>query len=249
MSRKITRALTAATVLAVCLALCSCTFFNALTAYGLYSRSAKKLEKAGGCEADCLISMSFNIFGEDVSSFTDMRIKQNGDRVQTIVALDDGDVTSTRIGNTVYVEYAGTYIKYSIPEQDGAEDGENAFTSIEIPAFSKDIFEGIGINQDDDGTKSVLIDLDSETAMEYLGSFLGEDETVTPENVSLEMVFDKENDLQSMKITCTATADVLGLSVSGEVSANYTFINFGEVPEITLGRDESEYEDGGEYQG
>ena len=44
--------------------LSGCEFINVTTAYGLYSRSMEKIEDAGGYEADCTMSMTFDILGE-----------------------------------------------------------------------------------------------------------------------------------------------------------------------------------------
>lgn len=248
MNKKIIRVCQAAVLLLVCLALCSCTFFNALTAYGLYSQAAKKLEKAGGYEADCVMTMSFDILGEEISTSIPMNVKQNGDDVQSTTEVSGEKVVSTRIGDTVYVEYDGAGIKYHVSEQND-ESTDEILGNAELPQLSKEVFENIEIVNGENGSKSISIELDGDTAKQLLGSFLGESEALTLDNIAFEMVFDKKNNIENMKITCLATIEVMGVSTSGEVSADYTFINFGQAPEITLNYPESEYEDGGEYQG
>ncbi len=248
MNKKIIRACQAAVLLLVCLALCSCTFFNALTAYGLYSQASKKLEKAGGYEADCVMTMSFDILGEEISTSIPMNIKQNGDDTQSTTEVSGENVVSTRIGDTVYVEYDGAGIKYHVSEQND-ESADEILGNAELPQLSKEVFENIEIVKGENGSKSISIELDGDTAKQLLGSFLGDSEALTLDNIVFEMVFDKKNNIETMKITCLATIEVMGVSTSGEVSADYTFINFGEAPEITLNYPEPEYEDGGEYQG
>lgn len=76
MNKKIIRARQAAVVLLVCLALCSCTLFNTLTAYSLYSKAFSELEKAGGYEADCQMSVKLEVLGQDLSTDTQMRYKR-----------------------------------------------------------------------------------------------------------------------------------------------------------------------------
>ncbi len=235
-------------MLLVCLALCSCTFFNALTAYGLYSQAAKKLEKAGGYEADCVMTMSFDVLGEEISTSIPMNVKQNGDDTQSTTEVSGEKIVSTRIGDTVYVEYDGAGVKYHVSEQSN-EAVDGILDNAELPQLSKDVFENIEVVKGEEGSKSISIELDGDTAKQLLGSFLGDSEALTLDNIAFEMVFDKKNNIETMKITCLATIEVMGVSTSGEVSADYTFINFGEAPEITLNYPESEYEDGGEYQG
>ena len=247
MNKKIIRACQAAVVLLVCLALCSCTLFNTLTAYSLYSKAFSELEKAGGYEADCQMSVKLEVLGQDLSTDTQMRYKKNGENLQSVMEVESVKITSTKIGDTIYVDNGTTGIKYSLPEQ---EDGsENTFGSADIPVLAKDVFENIEVVKNEDGTKTVTIALDNETAMKYLGDVFDGEESVALNNIVFDMIFNKKNDLQGMKISCSFEAEEMGVALSGDVSADYTFVNFGEVPEITLGLDESKYKDGGEYEG
>lgn len=248
MNNKLLRAFQTVTVLLVCLALCSCTLFNDLTAYGLYSKAFEKLEKAGGYEADCVMSVNLSVMGQELPTTTKMHYRKNGENIQAVMEMEGAKVTATRIGDIVYVDNGTTGMKYSLPQQ---EDGEpaNVFGSADIPVLAKDIFENIEVVKNKDGTKTVTIALDSETAMKYLGDVFSGNESVTMNNIGFDMVFNKKNDLQGMKISCSFEIEEMGMTLSGDVSAEYTFINFGEVPEISLVLDESAYTDGGEYQG
>ncbi len=248
MNKKIIRACQTAVVLLVCLALCSCTLFDAMTAYGLYSKAFKKLEKAGGYEAECQLSVNIGVMGQDIPTTTEMIYRKNGDNIQSVMKVLGSEITSTRIGDTIYVDNGKTGMKYSLPEQ---EDGEAAdvLGGANIPVLAKDVFENIDVVKNEDGTKTVTIALDNETAMKYLGDVFSREESVALNNIVFSMIFNKKNDLQGMKISCSFEAEEMGVALSGDVSADYTFVNFGEVPEITLGLDESKYKDGGEYEG
>ena len=143
MNKKIIRACQAAVVLLVCLALCSCTLFNTLTAYSLYSKAFSELEKAGGYEADGQMSVKLEVLGQNLSTDTQMRYKKNGENLQSVMEVESVKITSTRIGDTIYVDNGTTGIKYSLPEQ---EDGsENTFGSADIPVLTKDVFENIEV--------------------------------------------------------------------------------------------------------
>lgn len=249
MNKKMLRAFQAVTVLLICLALCSCTLFNALTAYELYSNAFEKLEKAGGYEADCVISVNLSVMEQELPTTTQMHYKKNGESIQAVMEMGGAKVTATRIGDIVYVDNGTTGMKYSLPQQDEDSEPANVFGSADIPVLAKDIFENIEVVKNKDDTKTVTVALDSETAMKYLGDVFSGNESVTMNNIGFDMIFNKKNDLQGMKISCSFEIEEMGITLNGDASAEYTFINFGEVPEITLGLEESAYVDGGEYQG
>ncbi len=229
----------------ILLSLSGCSFFDTLTAYGLYSRAASKLEKAGGYNADCVMSISFDILGETVTSETVMNFKENSTGTQVITEVDDETITTTYIGDKVYVEYGDSLIYYTVVDSEATETIGNA----DLPDLAKDIFDNISVIKNDDGTKRIAIVLESENAESILGSFVTDLDDLTFDDIIYTMIFDKNNDLYMMTLSCSASIDVLGYTMTGYVTAEYTFIDFGTAPEFDLGHDESEFEDGGEYSG
>ncbi|MCD8005694.1 MAG: hypothetical protein LUF29_01770 [Oscillospiraceae bacterium] len=229
----------------IALSLCSCSFFDTLTAYGLYSRAVSKLKKAGGYDADCVMSITFDILGESLTSETVMNIKENSTGTQIITEMDDEEIISTYVDDKVYVEYGDTLVYYTVADSDATASIGDA----NLPELAEDIFSNISVVKNDDGTKQIAIVLESEDAESILGSFVAELEDLTFDDIIYVMLFDKNNDLYMMTLTCSASMDVLGYTMTGYVSAEYTFNDFGTAPEFELGHDESEFEYGGEYSG
>ncbi|MCC8196039.1 MAG: hypothetical protein LIO49_04410 [Ruminococcus sp.] len=227
----------------VTLCLGGCSFFDTLTAYGLYSRAVSKLEKAGGYDADCVMSISFDILGEMLTSETVMNIKENSTGTQIVTEMDGETITSTYTDDKVYVEYGDTLIFYTVTDSDSTESIGDA----NLPKLTEDIFDNISVVKNDDGTKQIAIVLESEDAESILGSFVADLDDLTFDDIIYTMIFDSSNDLYMMTLSCSASMGVLGYTITGYVTAEYTFIDFGTAPEFDLGHDESEFEDGGEY--
>lgn len=242
--RRIASALLAIAVLA---SFAGCAALDALTAYGLYSGATKKLKKAGGCEVDCVMNISTDIFGESMDVSVEMNCKQNGNDIQTTVNLLDENVITTRLGDTVYVEYEDSKVKYHVEEGDG-KTADNVLGNVDLPKLTKDILEDVEVVKDDNGNKTITVSLGDESDLikELLGS---EYEDMTLEDVVIQIVFNKKNDIVTMKISGNTTMNVLGTTFGGTITAEYTFINFGTAPEISINYPADEYEDGGEYQG
>ena len=232
-------------IVVVTLSLSACSLFDTLTAYGLYSKAVSKLEKAGGYNADCVMSITFDILGETITSETVMNIKENSTGTQIVTEMDDETITSTYIDDKVYVEYGDSLIYYTVVDSDSTESIGNA----DLPDLAKDIFDKINVIKNDDGTKQIAIVLESEDAESILGSFVTDLDDLTFDDIIYTMLFDSNNDLYMMTLSCSASIDVLGYTMTGYVTAEYTFIDFGTAPEFDLGHDESEFEDGGEYSG
>ncbi len=227
------------------LTLSGCALFDTVTAYGLYSRATSKLEKAGGYNADCVMSITFDILGESLTSETVMNIKENSTGTQITTDIDGDTIVSTYIGDKVYVEYNDSLVYYTVTDSDTAESAGD----INLPELAKDIFDNINVVRNDDGTKQIAIVLESEDAESILGSFVSELEDLTFDDIIYTMLFDQDNDLYMMTLSCSASIEVLGYTLTGYVTAEYTFIDFGTAPEFELGYDENEFEDGGEYSG
>ncbi len=226
-------------------ALSGCSFSDTLTAYGLYSRAVTKLAKAGGYNADCVMTITFDILGESITTETVMNIKENSAGTQVETDMDGETIISTYIDDIVYVEYGDTLAYYTVTDSGATESIGDA----SLPEFAKDIFDNINVVKNDDGTKQIAIVLESENAESILGSFVSDLDDLTFDDIIYMMFFDKNNDLYMMTLTCSASMDVLGYTMTGYVTAEYSFINFGTAPEFDLGHDESEYAYGGEYSG
>ncbi len=234
-----------AVAVALTLCLSGCSLFDTLTAYGLYSRAVNKLEKAGGYNVDCVMSISFDILGETLTSETAMNIKENSSGTQIVTEIDDEIIMSTYIDDKVYVEYGDTLIFYTVTDS----DSDDSVGDVNLPDLAKEIFDNISVVKNDDGTKQIAVVLESENAESILGSFVTDFDDLTFDDIIYTMIFDSSNDLYMMTLSCSASMDVLGYTITGYVTAEYTFIDFGTAPEFDLGHDESEFEDGGEYSG
>ncbi len=229
----------------VALTMCSCSLFDTLTAYGLYSRAVRKLAKAGGYNADCVMTMSFDILGETISTDTEMNIKENSAGTQITTKIDDEEIISTYIDDKVYVEYGDTLIYYTVTDSESTE----SIGDVNIPELAEEIFENISVTKNDDGTKQIAIVLESEDAESILGSFVSDLDDLAFNDIVYIMVFDKNNDLSVMTLSCSASIDVLGYTMTGYVTAEYTFIDFGTAPEFDLGYADDDFTFGGEYSG
>ncbi len=239
------------------LSLCSCAFLESATAYGLYSNAMKTIEKAGGFEADCTMTMGIELLGEMLEIESDMNMKQNGEN-SAIVTDSYGIVTEiVLVDGVVYASVGDAKIKYTVPEDDYSEEGEEEDISsdigiAELPDLAKEVFENIDIIVNDDGTKSITISLDAESAKSLLGSMddidgLEDGESVTFENVVLTMGFTEKNVLDTMSFSTDMVATVMGIDMTSKISAEYKFVNFGTAPEISAPADADNYIDGGEY--
>lgn len=237
--------LTAAAVL-LCISLAGCTLGKKLTAFGLYSRAAAKIAEAGGFEADCDVKMSIGDLDETTAM--NINIKQNGKDIEMSLASGGQNISRTVIiGRDLYLETAGDIkLKYALPESDTA-----AVESVAdgLPKLAEDVFESVDVAEnDEDGTKSVTVNISGETAAEMFGSF-GQSglEGMSFDSAEITMYFNKNDDLDSMKATAVGKMTVLGFELGVGVDADYRFVNFGEAPVIELPEDADEYTDMGEY--
>lgn len=242
----IKKAFLTAVAILVAISLTGCAIFDTLTAYGLYSRAVSKIEKAGGFNVDCVVAMSFNVLGEDITMDMSINVKTNQDSAQYSVDMAGESVTSTYIDDKIYVEYGDYLIFYTSTDTDLMEE---LFGDYDIPSVTKDTLEGVEVVRNDDGTKEIVFSFDDESMQEIFGTIVSDLDNVTVEDVVYTMVFDKKNNLSAMTVDCNLSYDILGYTMTGKMNMEYTFIDFGTAPEITLAHDESEYEDGGEYQG
>lgn len=229
--------------------LSGCAAFDAVTAYSLYSGAAKKLKKAGGYEADCALSMSFDVL-DGLESGINMNIKVNGDSAQLSADISDNKIVTTYIGDTVYVESGETMIKY----KGGSEDSKTLIEKLSdgsIPKLSKVELEDLEVVKNDDGTRQITVRLNAETGKGALGSMfdsfgdlsvdLGE---INFDEVTCTMLFDKKKNLSKMTMECTFETSILStFKIGGKLTMDYSFLNFGTAPEIALLHPESDYKE------
>lgn len=253
--KRIIAVIVSVTVLA--LSLSSCALFDAVTAYGLYSKAMKTIEEAGGYEADCTMVMGIELLGETLEIESSMNMKQNGDD-SAVVTDSYGIVTETvLVDGVVYVNLSGVKTKYTVPEHDVNADGDESDVSsdigiAELPDLAKEVFENIDVITNEDGTKAITLALDAESAKSLLGSMediedLGEGEEIAFENIVLTMCFTEKNVLDTMSFSADIVASVMGITLDSSITAEYKFINFGTAPEISAPSDADSYIDGGEY--
>lgn len=239
------------------LSLCSCALLEAATAYGLYSKAMKTIEKAGGFEADCTITMGIELLGEMLEIESSMNMKQNGDNSAVVTEAYGITTESVLVDDVVYVNLSGVKTKYTVPESDASAEGEGGDISsdigvAELPDLAKEVFENIEVLVNDDGTKAITIALDAESAKSLLGSMediegVEEGESVAFENIVLTMGFTDKNVLDTMSFSADLVATVMGFDMTSKITAEYKFINFGTAPEISAPADADSYTDGGVY--
>lgn len=244
MKRKVLAILTAALLM---LSLSSCTLFDSATAYMLYSKAVKTIDKAGGYEVDCDMTITIDLFGEGLDIPVDVNVKSNNDMVQISTDIDEATMYTTVIDDAVYVDYDGLSVRYSVrSDSEAAQEIAADVAAYDIPDISEELFENIEVTVNDDRTKQITLNLEAEDVASLWSASDGLD-GMTFDNVVFSMNFTAKNDLESMHLDADCSVEVLGLEVSGSVEATYTFINFGEAPEIVLPSAYDEYTDGGEY--
>ncbi len=236
---KIKRILAVLLAAVLALSLCSCELAEKLTAYGLYAKAVKTLEEAGGFEANGKISIGFESAG--ISMDMDMHIKQNGERIATEVGLFGITATTTYIDGFVYMETLGQKIKYSVPEEDKEQFTQSAGTAGMFKLGEESFDSDVVVNED--GTKSVVVNVPAEILQDALASAGTED--ITFDTVVCTFNFDESNTLASVLLTCDAKYNIMDASVNGKVSVEYNFVNFGTAPTVEV--PEGDYKDGGSY--
>ncbi len=239
------------TVLALAVSLSSCALFEKVTAYSLYAKAMKTIEKAGGYEADCTMAMAMDFLGEEIEIAYDMNVKQNGDDMKMFMELEGVTTETTFIDDVVYMSVSGQKIKYTVSSEELGEKLADSLGSAELPDLAEDFFENIDVIESEDGTKTVTLALDNDTAKEIMGIVGDQSEelggTVGLENIFFTMTFTKENVLDKMTLDCDMTITTMGISMSVHMAVDYVFVNFGTAPEVSIPEDADSYVDGGEY--
>lgn len=238
-------------VLALALSLCSCGLLEAATAYGLYSKAMKTIEKAGGYEADCAMIMTMALLGEELEIAYDMNVKQNGENMEMAMDLEGVSTEMVMVDDIVYMNVSDQKIKYTVPSEEMGEEIANSMGSANLPDLAKDFFENIDVIKSEDGTKTITLALDNDTAKEIMGIVGDQSEelggTVELENIFLTMKFTEKNVLDKMTLDCDMTVTTMGVDIDVHMAVDYQFINFGTAPEVNVPEDADAYIDGGEY--
>ncbi len=231
------------------LSLCSCAFGKAVTAYSLYSKAVKTIEEAGGFETDCKITMSVAMFGESLDIPVNVNIKKNGEDYQLSTDMGTGAIKTTYAGGYVYVDYdSENGVRYSLATESEAANELNAeLNAYSIPKLTEELLEAVEVVKNEDGTKAISVSLTAEQAQSMFGA-AGIYEDFVFESIVLEMHFTENNELSTMDIAVDGQMIILGSELPGSIKCEYTFINFGTAPEISLALSPDQYEDGGEYE-
>lgn len=232
------------------LSLCSCALFDAVTAYGLYSKAMKTFKEAGGFEADCVVSLSMNVLGQEVLTSYGVNVKQNGSNVKMTMDSEGLVTETTMIDRTVYVNAVGQKLKYTISSDKTLTMDLNRI----MPELKENVFEGIDVIRNDDGTKAVSVELEQEVVKKIFSTLIEEEDTgiseaMSFENILFTMNFSKDNELESVALDCDMIVDILGMNLTSHVTIEYTLINFGTAPKVAAPEDADSYIDAGEYVG
>lgn len=229
--------------LAMTLSLCSCALFDNLTAYGLYLKAMKDIKDANGMDVDAVINMSMDMLGQSIDFAMDMSVKQNGDNMYMMV--DYGELLGMALEMTVvdgyaYVNTEGVKVKYAIPEEEKAELQQDQVG--QIPELTEDVFEGVEIVKNDDGTKQISFVINEGAMNGVIETLLGEtDDTVSIDEVLYTMTFDKDNKLISAVISMDMDMTSSGITVGATIDMECIYNNIGTAPEVALPADASEY--------
>lgn len=240
----IARFITVLLTAAIPLNLTGCGLNDSSEPYNLYSSAIDKIAKTGGFETDCIITMTSDDY--ECPAFN-MHIKRNGKDSQTSSGFANGETVSviTRLGNTVYMESYGYPSKFRLAPYSPA-DYSNLFLDGKL---TNESFKGVKIVKDEDGTSSVSVHLDDSISNELMGNAMGVEQALEMQlrNIILTYIFNENKDLKAMRLTCDYVWDDPDNPSVNKIAADYTFINFGSAPEITLSQSKDEYEDEGFY--
>ncbi len=236
-------------VLTMCLGLCSCSFLENVTAASLYAKAVKTLSEAENYEADCKMTMGIGILGINMDMTFDINMKLAGKNMQVYMNILEQEVISTYLDGFMYVDILGQSIKYSVDETTIVEEElMSESISTNIPEIAADILEATEVIENEDGTKELSVALTDEQSEKLLGVATAMYTEMTFENTVFTLKFDADNNFTGMSIKSDYVANDAGLEMTGDVEAEYQFINIGEIPEILLPNDAASYTDGGRYE-
>lgn len=208
-----------------------CGLKKQLTAFGLYSKAASDISKAGGMEAECDITIDLGILASSLS----MNLKQNGDNSEVVVYMAGEEVSrSTTYDGVTYLSSNGTKTKSA------AEPSSSGTGSSAIPKLAEELFDGVEIVNTDTG-KSLTVSIDSDTFSSLMESFSGASPDLSFDDAVLTMNFDENDSITGMELSANATMAISEISMDAVVTADYKFINLGKAPEISPPEDADKY--------
>lgn len=234
----IARLITALVTAVLLISLTGCESTDEFGAYDLYSSAIEKINNIGGFETNCVITLSFDDSDFDFDQSFDMNIKRNGKDSQTTTGITGEEKSSvvTRLGDTVYQEGSSYAVKSHITPYSPA-DNSSLFLDGKLP---KNIFKGVNIINGEDGRSTISVHLDNKNSNQLLAGALGVEQPADTKlsNMILSFTFNEKNDFETMQFICDITYDDMD---KAKVVANYTFVNFGTAPNITLSHPKHEY--------
>ena len=236
--------------LTLCLSLCSCSLFDKVTAASLFAKAVETLAETKNYEADCNVTMSMDLMGMNMDIGVDMNLKVADKDMQISMSILGQDVVMTMLGNIMYMDVMGGGMKYTVQDTEKAEEEIMSDTMAKaLPEISSEVLDATElVENEEDGTKELTVSLTSEQSAELLGMANAMYENMSFEDIKLTVRFDAENELTGFSVIGTYKATEEDITLAGDVSATYTFVNLGEVPEITLPLAEEDYVDGGIYE-
>ncbi len=227
-------------------------------AYQLYSNAVSTLEKASGYDVDCTVDVYlYDDSGNSESMTLGMNIKANGDDAQ--VSVDYGelgfDYVSTVIGDRVYFEIGDYCVYFTIPDSYyDSYDYDSLVSEFNLPELAEKVFSDVEVEENTRGMKRFTVTLSDEDDYsdmidELIMSFLAEDDVeIDLSDVTYVMTFDSNGYLSTMEVSCGMVLSAYSESAYGNITAEYTFTDFGFAPKITLSHDISEYTYGGDLE-
>lgn len=221
-----------------------CALKKKLTAFGLYTKAVNTIREAGGVEADCAVVMDLSLLSVEI----DMHIKQNGDDSEITVLMGGEQVSkTTTVGNMVYSDTAGIKICYpkldleDILNRDDDDSEEDSESFSAIPKLAEDLFSNIEIIEAEDGSKALTIQIGADTISTLLGSVVDAIDAVSFENAELTMFFNADDEITSMHLDGDAKMNISGFAMTVNMTVDYTFINLGIAPTVTVPEDAEDY--------
>lgn len=226
------RLICAALIIAIMLG--GCGLGSKLTAFGLYSKAVSDIKKAGGLEAECVITADLGI----ASMETTMHMKQSGDVSETVMYVGGEEVSRalTYEGYVYTLTADGSKTKEKVDESKiEAVDG--------IPKLAEELFDGVEVIETETG-KAVTVSVGGDVLGDLMGS-ADEMSSIEFSDAVLTMNFNEDNEIQNMLMTAdiSVALPIAGaeMSLDAKMTADYRFINLGEKPEIEVPGDLGEY--------
>ncbi|MCD7785548.1 MAG: hypothetical protein LUH18_08270 [Oscillospiraceae bacterium] len=226
--------------------------------YKLYSEAVSTLEKAGGYDVDCTVDVYlYDDSGNIESATLEMNIKANGDNAQ--VSADYGelgfDYVTTVIDDRAYFEIGDYCVYFTIPDSYyDTYDYDSLVSEFNLPELAEKVFSDVEVEENTRGMKRFTVTLSDDDDYgdmidELIMSFFVEDDIdIDLSDVTYVMTFDSNGYLSTMEMSCGMVLSAYDESMYGNITAEYTFTDFGFAPKIKLSHDISEYTYGGELE-